>query len=383
MTSGTLRPTTQLCAREPGFSRDELARLPCCDRAPAALAPETDCAAAFLICRAFAPDTSTGRWRAPSARASSGAGSAGWRATSRWCAEPWACVLASADALGHAAAAVIPLLFVATLLCRCARPASRTRRLAMAAFRSFSSATASRRRACRTQPSWKISPGAHTTPFLCTSCIVAGAAAHDPPSRRLVPDASGPARSHGFVCAACDHTFDCAVVRFPNGELEMFDAQTVSKLPYSELRNFRRKQARARILAPNRVGFPDTDSFPSIRRRQIEVRAADLSFVLDKLKVWDIEAGHVLAGRVDWQRAAAVGHSQGGATVGAVAQVRTRMRRRNNAPPSKRSRLLLLCYALIAGSRPCPAAGQAHSGCCAAGRLDVGPGREIHRPWGE
>lgn len=50
--------------------------------------------------------------------------------------------------------------------------------------------------------------------------------------------------SHGFICAACDHTWDAAVVRFPDGDIATFDTKTAAKLPYAELRDFRRSQAR-------------------------------------------------------------------------------------------------------------------------------------------
>lgn len=102
--------------------------------------------------------------------------------------------------------------------------------------------------------------------------------------------------SHGFVCVACDHPHDAAIVNFPDGDVAEFEWEVPSGLTPRGVLDF--------------------------RTSQVEMRADDLSFILGALAAWDRQEGHRFYGRLDCARAAAVGHSFGGASAGAAVQVR-------------------------------------------------------------
>lgn len=96
------------------------------------------------------------------------------------------------------------------------------------------------------------------------------------------------------MCVACDHPYDAAIVNFPTGDVAEFEWEVPPGLCPREVLEF--------------------------RTRQVEMRADDLSFILGQLAAWDRQAGHRLCGRLDCSRAAAVGHSFGGAAACAAVQ---------------------------------------------------------------
>ena len=105
--------------------------------------------------------------------------------------------------------------------------------------------------------------------------------------------------SHGYVVAAVEHTYETFAVAFPGGQVRTLPVKAIQQ----------------RYLAP--PGASEEESYDKLNgwnRHRVDVRAADLSFVLDKLTQLDEESKHSspFAGRLDTAHVAAVGHSRGG-----------------------------------------------------------------------
>ncbi|MCW5717216.1 MAG: hypothetical protein KIS68_05230 [Bauldia sp.] len=91
---------------------------------------------------------------------------------------------------------------------------------------------------------------------------------------------AGDLASHGFVVVAINHPYDIAAVALAGGEVAVF---------------------------PRRSG----PTRPEELEERVDVRAADILFVLDRLASLSA-AGDALASRLDFGRVAALGHSIGG-----------------------------------------------------------------------
>jgi predicted dienelactone hydrolase len=122
--------------------------------------------------------------------------------------------------------------------------------------------------------------------------------------------------SHGYVVAAIAHTFDTHLVVFPDG-------RAVRNMPQP------------------RDSTPDDASIPAWRRdlarearsqayvrRVLEVEAADIRFVADRLTALshDARAGAGLAGALDMTRVGALGHSLGGESAARACQLDPRIK---------------------------------------------------------
>ena len=93
--------------------------------------------------------------------------------------------------------------------------------------------------------------------------------------------------SNGYAVFALDHTYDANITVFPDGSVANYRSEI--------------------------TGHPDS---VKIRKRQIDTRVADLSFIVDQLE--RIQSGalrHPLNGYVDLERIGVTGHSFGGSTV--------------------------------------------------------------------
>jgi Platelet-activating factor acetylhydrolase, isoform II len=132
----------------------------------------------------------------------------------------------------------------------------------------------------RTFPVVLFSPGANMTCFQYTSAI-----------EDLV--------SHGYVVAAIEHTSEVFAVVFANGNIRTYSAK---RIPQS-------------FLPPAGASEEDYDAkLQAWSRHCIDVRAADESFVLDKVTSLNgtPEKTSQFSGRLDLAHVAAVGHSRGG-----------------------------------------------------------------------
>jgi dienelactone hydrolase len=104
--------------------------------------------------------------------------------------------------------------------------------------------------------------------------------------------------SHGYVVASIEHTYETFAVAYPDGK--------VKSLPM--------KRIQQQYLAPPNSS-PDQaqEKLNLWNRRRVDFRAADISFVLDKLTELNRSASKTqFAGRFKLSRVAAVGHSRGG-----------------------------------------------------------------------
>jgi predicted dienelactone hydrolase len=100
--------------------------------------------------------------------------------------------------------------------------------------------------------------------------------------------------SHGYIVAAIDHAYACAVTVYPDGRVALFNPEVLSD-DYA------------------------VEDYQSSANRLLSVWAADISFLLDHLELLD--AGHIdspFEGRLDLDRVGVYGHSTGG---GAAVQV--------------------------------------------------------------
>ncbi len=92
--------------------------------------------------------------------------------------------------------------------------------------------------------------------------------------------------SHGYIVVSVDHSHDANITVFPDGNIADY---------------------RSHI-----TGHPDS---VNIRRKQINTRAADISFIVDKLeRIQSGEIKHPLSGYLDLSHIGVTGHSFGGGT---------------------------------------------------------------------
>jgi predicted dienelactone hydrolase len=114
--------------------------------------------------------------------------------------------------------------------------------------------------------------------------------------------------SHGYVVAAVEHTYLAAAVAFPTGRIAVFHQKSMPAAGATP-------QER---LSQMVVWAKD----------QTETTAADLHFVLDKITQLNgaVQKPSVLAGRLDLNRIAALGHSAGGLAAARACQVDQRIK---------------------------------------------------------
>jgi pimeloyl-ACP methyl ester carboxylesterase len=107
--------------------------------------------------------------------------------------------------------------------------------------------------------------------------------------------------SHGYVVAAIEHTSEVFGVAFPDGKIHIYSATRIPKQSVP-LPDATREEYEAKLQAWS--------------RHCVDVRAADESFVLDKLielnKPKSADGSSQFARRLDLAHAAVVGHSRGG-----------------------------------------------------------------------
>jgi pimeloyl-ACP methyl ester carboxylesterase len=125
-----------------------------------------------------------------------------------------------------------------------------------------------------------FSPGAYGTSFQYTSAI-----------EDLV--------SHGYIVASIEHTSEVAAVTFSDGNVHIYSAARIPK---------------EAIPPPGSTPEQYEDKLEAWYRHNVDVRAADISFVLDKLITLNRSpsAASQFAGRLDVGHVAVVGHSRGG-----------------------------------------------------------------------
>jgi hypothetical protein len=123
-----------------------------------------------------------------------------------------------------------------------------------------------------------FSPGAFMTCFQYTSAI-----------EDLV--------SHGYVVAAIEHTYEVVAVAFPNGQLITYSPKRIQP-------DF--------LPAPGGTRQENEAKLMDWSRHRVDVRAADESFVLDRLIQLDRDKTSQFSRRLDLAHVAAVGHSRGG-----------------------------------------------------------------------
>ena len=102
--------------------------------------------------------------------------------------------------------------------------------------------------------------------------------------------------SHGYIVASIDHTYNARLVAFPDGRVVRGIAS--SEIDYTE------------SSTPQRVR--------AIWDKELVKWVADQRFVLDRLEQMNRSAGTPWFGRMDTNRAGAIGHSFGGAAATAV-----------------------------------------------------------------
>jgi dienelactone hydrolase len=105
--------------------------------------------------------------------------------------------------------------------------------------------------------------------------------------------------SHGYIVVAIEHPYSSAAVVFQNGRVIQFS-----------------DRARLRGDRPTGIPYFQGVQIAMADMRQLnEIQTADLSFVLDRLRVLnESDMSSPFYGRLDWGRVAAVGHSLGGMT---------------------------------------------------------------------
>ena len=130
----------------------------------------------------------------------------------------------------------------------------------------------------KTFPVVLFSPGAFGTSFQYSSAI-----------EDLV--------SHGYMVAAIEHTSEVFAVVFLDGKVHVYSA---ARIP---------KQA---IPSPGSTKEEYEAKLEEWYRHNVDVRAADISFVLDKLIELNRNAGSQFSRRLDLDHVGVVGHSRGG-----------------------------------------------------------------------
>ena len=98
--------------------------------------------------------------------------------------------------------------------------------------------------------------------------------------------------SHGYIVVAPDHSFDANLTIFPDGHTADYRS--------------------------NITGHPDSIH---VRTKQMDTRAADISFILDQME--RIQSGEIksqINGKIDLEKIAVGGHSYGGSTATVASQ---------------------------------------------------------------
>ncbi len=114
--------------------------------------------------------------------------------------------------------------------------------------------------------------------------------------------------SHGFAVAALDHPYDARAVLLSDGAAVAYLESAWPDLP-----------------PPDPSGRPDEDSeHAAFYRSRVETRAADVSFVLDRLELGTDDEAAPWA-RLDLERVGYIGHSVGGVAAGEVCRTDARV----------------------------------------------------------
>lgn len=106
--------------------------------------------------------------------------------------------------------------------------------------------------------------------------------------------------SHGYIVAAIEHTSEVFGVVFPDGKTHVYTAKAIPR----------------QSIPPANSSKEEYENYlESWYRHNVDVRAADLSFVLTRLVALGANSGaspSQFSGRLDMSRVGAVGHSRGG-----------------------------------------------------------------------
>ena len=125
----------------------------------------------------------------------------------------------------------------------------------------------------------KVEPGAAPLPIIIISHGITG-------TRHIHTALAEKLSNNGYLVIALDHSYDANLTIFPDGSVADYRSDI--------------------------TGFPDS---VSIRKNQLQTRAADVQFVINQLK--KIQSGkikHQLNGYLDLNRIGVAGHSYGGGT---------------------------------------------------------------------